>query len=60
MGGELSIQLLQDGWRLEHTKWGGDAIVIRHADGIIVHEPKPKPEIMVTPTAFVVRGEYRA
>lgn len=60
MPDELRIELLPEGWRLEHTAWGGDTVLLRREDGIFVHEPASRPEVMVTPSALVLSGEIRA
>jgi hypothetical protein len=57
----LTIETIRGvGWRIEHPAWRGHSLLIRRDDGIIVPEAPEIPEVMVTPSALVVRGEVRA
>lgn len=57
---EFTIEVTDQGWRLEHSAWGGQTVFLTRVEGIFQIGPEPKPVVMVTPSAFVVSGEYRA
>jgi hypothetical protein len=57
----LTIETIRGvGWRIEHPAWHGHSLLIRRDDGIIVPEDPVRSEVMVTPSALVLRGEVRA
>jgi hypothetical protein len=57
----LTIETIRGyGWRLSHPAWHGHSLLIRRDDGIIIPEEPEVPEVMVTASALVLRGEVRA